>query len=326
MREKWKNRGEKTTTLNRLLSLLIGRFLRERLGTFFLVLFLTLFSLRSLSHFSSFYRYFCTGCHSRPFSQFFEVHATPKSTLHLDESGFSTMDNGQCQNFLLFDIDGTLISSGNAGTKALNRACWAVHQIANAAERIRLDGKTDRAIVREILEHSPEKSAGKNIEQLIDQTLEQYLEFLPEEVEQSLTYQVLPGIKKILDIAEDHKDFVLGLATGNLKSGAKIKLNRADLNPYFSFGGFGCDSEDRPEVVKTAFFRGQEYSGEKILEENTYVIGDTHHDITAGKSLGVKTIAVTTGSYPKDHLANYKPNFLFNDLSDVKKFFEIFSE
>jgi phosphoglycolate phosphatase-like HAD superfamily hydrolase len=152
------------------------------------------------------------------------------------------------------------------------------------------------------------------------------LEFLPEEIEQSLTYQILPGIKEILNFSRENKNFVLGLATGNLKKGAKIKLNRADLNQYFSFGGFGCDSEDRPEVVKTAFLRGQEHSQENISRENTYVIGDTHHDITAGKALGVKTIAVTTGSYREDHLANYKPSFLFKDLSDIKKFFEIFSD
>ena len=48
------------------------------------------------------------------------------------------------------------------------------------------------------------------------------------------------------------------------------------------------------------------------------MIGDTPRDIDCGKSFGARTIAVATGTWSRDQLANYQPDFLIEDLSDVE--------
>src|SRR5262249_26490355 len=108
-------------------------------------------------------------------------------------------------------------------------------------------GKTDPAIAREILRVRLARDAA-HLNGEIKSILEAYLSFLKEEVQTSPKYRVLPGILSILDDLSPRDDVILGLATGNVESGARIKLDRGGLNPYFAFGGFGSDSEDRSEL------------------------------------------------------------------------------
>src|SRR5262249_21176248 len=157
---------------------------------------------------------------------------------------------------------------------------------------IRPHGKTDPAIAREILRLRLNRSAAKTGQ--IESILESYLSFLREEVLLSPNYRVLPGIISILQEALSRKDVMLGLATGNVELGARIKLARGNLNPYFEFGGFGSDSEDRTELVRKAASKAAERHGKPIPAPDTFVIGDTPLDIDAGKRAGFKTVGVAT--------------------------------
>jgi len=201
---------------------------------------------------------------------------------------------------LLFDIDQTLINSGGAGLRALDRACLQLFGIPNAMQDIHPHGKTDPAIAREILRVRLNKTAAESGQ--IESILELYLSFLKDEVRLSPNYRVLPGILSVLDQVLSREDVLIGLATGNIELGARIKLDRGKLNQYFAFGGFGSDAEDRSELVRTAAAKGAARAGKPISPSDTYVIGDTPLDIDAGKRAGFKTVGVATGSYSIEEL------------------------
>ena len=194
---------------------------------------------------------------------------------------------------LLFDVDMTLISTGGAGIRALNRAFETVFGLKGALDGVRPHGKTDPAIVREVcgnrgIESRPETEA---------RILGHYVRFLEGEVASSESYRVLPGVVDLLEGFAGIPDLVVGLATGNIETGARIKLERGGLNVYFPFGGFGSDSEDRAEVVRVAARRGREWTRQPISSRETFVIGDTPMDVRAGRTAGFRTIAVATGAY-----------------------------
>jgi phosphoglycolate phosphatase-like HAD superfamily hydrolase len=188
----------------------------------------------------------------------------------------------------LFDVDQTLVNTGGAGLRALDRACHKLLSIENAMVGVDPSGKTDPAIVREIftrLNIAP--NGGVHIETV----LEAYLAFLREEVEMSEKYHVLPGIMDILDEISARPNTMLGLATGNIELGARVKLHRGGLNRYFSFGGF-ARSENRTKVRRA----GEGQACECTIRPEEIFVGDTP-DIAAGQGAGYKTVGVATGRY-----------------------------
>jgi phosphoglycolate phosphatase-like HAD superfamily hydrolase len=219
----------------------------------------------------------------------------------------------------LFDIDQTLVNTGGAGLRALDRACLRLLGLANAMQGISPHGKTDPAIVREIfrVKLQSESPTNANIASVIDS----YLSFLHEEVDTSATYRVLPGIIALLDDLNQRPNVVLGLATGNIELGARVKLARGRLNDYFSFGGFGSDSEDRTQLVRRAAEKGADRNGGSISPSNVFVIGDTVLDIDAGKRAGFKTVGVATGSYSVEQLTAAGPTFVVDDLEQGRDYF-----
>jgi phosphoglycolate phosphatase-like HAD superfamily hydrolase len=220
---------------------------------------------------------------------------------------------------LLFDIDQTLINTGGAGLRALDRACHKLFGLENAMEGIRPHGKTDPAIVREIFRVKLSSPTPDNSE--IASIIEAYVSFLKDEVHMSKTYRVLPGIAPLLNELVTRQDVMLGLATGNIESGARIKLDRGGLNPYFSFGGFGSDSEDRTELVRRAAEKAANKNGNPLSPADVFVIGDTPLDIDAGNRCGFKTVGVATGSYSVEQLVASGATFAVQDLTQGRDYF-----
>ncbi len=222
---------------------------------------------------------------------------------------------------LLFDIDATLLKSGYAGNRALNRAFYLLYGLSDAMGGIRPDGKTDPLIIREVL---VDKLSDLNPDLEIPRVAEIYLKFLEEEVAESPAFQVMPGVQELLQQIYKIPSLCLGLATGNFESGARIKLQRAGLDGYFSFGGYGSDAENRTELVQVAIQRAEQYMGGAVPRDIVYVIGDTPRDIKHAKEAGVKTVAVATGRSGLDELAGYNPDHLFFDLSCTADLLQIF--
>ncbi len=155
---------------------------------------------------------------------------------------------------ILFDVDGTLLMAGGAGNRALGRALQHTYGLENGLHGIRLDGKTDPQIVREALgRYGKEASLTR---QSLNSLFASYIPFLKDEVATSPDFRILPGVPELMATLSTQSSVALGLATGNIEVGARIKLDRADLTSFFTFGGYGSDAENRTELIRTAIERG----------------------------------------------------------------------
>jgi phosphoglycolate phosphatase len=219
------------------------------------------------------------------------------------------------RKLLLFDLDWTLIYTGGAGVRALNSAFKLQFGIPEAMKKISPDGKTDPAICREMIKvHMSREPTSIEIQKLC----RGYLDALAQEVPQGPGYKILPGIPKLLETLAAMDTVLLGLGTGNLEEGARIKLTRADFMKYFQFGGYGSDAEDRPDVLRKAVERGSEIAGRAFAPREVVVIGDNIRDVQAGQAIGALTVAVASGPMSSEELASGKPDHLFADLADTE--------
>jgi phosphoglycolate phosphatase-like HAD superfamily hydrolase len=213
---------------------------------------------------------------------------------------------------VLFDIDGTLLVTGGAGAVAWQRAFEELHGVeADIAEHTDA-GMTDPEIAaivfREVIgrEGTQEERA---------KAIGCYLKHLPDAVAESAGYRVMPGIEELLERLIDD-GLLLGLVTGNIEAAAHIKLSRAHLNRFFSFGGYGSDSADRTEVTKTALQRGALVSGGTLADGACIAVGDTPRDVKAGHGAGIKVVGVATGSYTVDQLKQAGADWAIAEVSD----------
>jgi phosphoglycolate phosphatase-like HAD superfamily hydrolase len=221
---------------------------------------------------------------------------------------------------LLFDVDATLILTGGAGLRALNRTFQKLFSLESAMSGVAPHGKTDPSIVREIFHKRFNSDHGLG-EAEMSRILETYVKFLHEEVEITDKYEVLPGINDILEEMSARQDVVLGLATGNIETGARIKLRRGDLNRFFAFGGYGSDSESRVALVRKAAERATLRYGLPVPNRDVLVIGDTPRDIEAGREAGFRTVGVATGQYSPDQLRDSGADFAIVNFREGRDYF-----
>jgi phosphoglycolate phosphatase-like HAD superfamily hydrolase len=219
---------------------------------------------------------------------------------------------------VLFDIDGTLLSSEGIGRTAMRRALGSIFgSPGNPAYRY--DGKTDRQIVRDVMRL--EGHSDEYIDLQMEKLIETYLEGLVENAKSGhFNVRPLEGVAELLDALEPRKDVVLGLLTGNVETGARTKLIAAGINPdRFRINAFGSDSEHRPELPAIAQRRANEKLGLDIERGRMIVIGDTPADIACGRSLGAKAIGVASGHYTVEQLQEHDPYAVFPSLANTQQ-------
>ena len=203
---------------------------------------------------------------------------------------------------LLFDVDGTLVHAGGAGRRAVERAL-AIHVggLDRSLSGLRLDGMTDRLIVREVL-----RALGRPFDDaLCDRVLGDYVGFLREEIH-GPGYRVLPGVGALLGTLS-RRGATMGLCTGNVEEGARVKLARGGLDGYFGWGeeaicGFAADGEARERIVEAALRRAARRLGRPVRPDEALVIGDTPRDVEAARRTGVPVLAVATGRFSVEEL------------------------
>jgi phosphoglycolate phosphatase-like HAD superfamily hydrolase len=218
------------------------------------------------------------------------------------------------KRLLLFDIDGTLIHSGGAGIEALKRALKERFKIDDDLHDIEIAGMTDSGIVISILKKHKIPTTNENVAAFLDS----YVHFLSKELPQRKG-ELLPGVLDLLQKLKNRKRVVLGLLTGNLSRGARLKLGHYGVWHFFEFGAFADDHHDRNELGAFARNRAKEKHGREFAADEIDVIGDTPRDIACGKALGARTIAVATGTWSREKLADHYPDFLIDDFSDVDR-------
>ncbi len=210
----------------------------------------------------------------------------------------------------LFDIDGTLVDTGGAGRRAIGRAAEALHGRRDLFDGVPFDGATDRAICRSALARLS-RSFG---EADIDGLLSAYVAMLADEVARS-PYGIFPGVRECVALFEQ-RGVLLGLGTGNVEAGARIKLARGDLNAPFAFGGFGSDAEDRALILRAGLSRAEALLGRAARDP--WIIGDTPKDLAAGRAIGAKVALVATGRYGVEQLAAQEPDLCVASLADPR--------
>jgi phosphoglycolate phosphatase-like HAD superfamily hydrolase len=191
----------------------------------------------------------------------------------------------------LFDLDGTLMLSDGSGRRAFERALEAVLGVERALAGITLHGNTDPAILDEACAATLGRAATA-----VERTavLARYLDFLAEELARPGCIRVLPAVRETLAALAAHGALV-GLATGNIEAGARLKLDAAGLADHFTFGGYGSDAAERSALVEVAIARGERLAGRAVPRDAIRLVGDTPRDIAAARATRVRAIGVTTG-------------------------------
>lgn len=200
---------------------------------------------------------------------------------------------------LLFDLDGTLITTGGVGRRAMSGAFAKLHRLpehhgkSDVFEGFSFAGMTDRAIARYALKHVLDEIPAEEIDRFLDA----YLALLEEALPSSAHYVVLPGVAELIASLANEPHLAVGLGTGNVRRGAYAKLERAAIGHFFAFGGFGCDAEDRTEMLRVGAHRGAEKLSRPLADCRVVVIGDTPKDVAAAKGIGATCLAVATGGF-----------------------------
>ena len=215
--------------------------------------------------------------------------------------------------FLLFDVDLTLVRTGGAGRVAMRRAFERVYGDASGLDGIRFDGRTDRAIFNEAI--ARQAAAGNEVPRAYELITAAYLDELPRGLRET-EGTVLPGVNDLLRILAARAT-VTGLATGNLRRGAELKLGHYGLWGKFAGGGFGDDSEVRADVVLAAIHALGAATATSITPGEAVVIGDTPHDVDAALAIGARAVAVATGSFTVEELRAAGAHLVLPDLSDA---------
>jgi phosphoglycolate phosphatase-like HAD superfamily hydrolase len=215
---------------------------------------------------------------------------------------------------VLFDIDGTLVSAGGVSSRALEAALVETFGTAGPAAGYDYSGKTDPQIVRELM-----RGAGLDdpaIEEGRPLALERYRRRLAESLRPE-DVRAKPGVLALLEALEREPGVRLGLLTGNLEPCARLKLEPIGANPFFAFGAYGSDDEDRYRLPPVALVRAREATGIAFEGRDTVIVGDSVHDVRCGRGVGVRAVAVATGKTSPATLAEAAPDALVSDFSDT---------
>ena len=215
----------------------------------------------------------------------------------------------------LFDIDGTLVTARGAGRAALQRALDLTYGTAGDIDRYDFRGKTDPRIVFDLM-----RGAGVGddaIEARMSACFDAYLAELEREIGDGSRVVVLPGVAEVVRALAARDDALVGLLTGNIEAGARVKLRSTGLVPLFRVGAYGSDSMDRRKLPAVACERARAVAGREFSFDRVTIIGDTPLDVDCARSCGAVAVAVATGYHPHGELAACAPDLLFTDFSDV---------
>ncbi len=215
---------------------------------------------------------------------------------------------------VLFDIDGTLVHTGSAGTRAFAKTFATEFNLHHGSEKMKFAGRTDVSLVREFfrihgLNEKPEHFA---------QFFERYVFWLDHILTHTTNADACRGVRDFIrDLQTLPQPPTLGLLTGNIKLGAEIKLRHFGLWETFQFGGFADDHEERDQIAVAALERGRRVLGKNLSPQEIIVIGDTPFDIRCGKFIGAKVLAVATGGAKLEELKKCGADWTVADLTQI---------
>jgi phosphoglycolate phosphatase len=214
----------------------------------------------------------------------------------------------------LFDIDGTLLLTGGAGTRALNAIFKERYGISGAMDDVRAAGNTDRLILGQIFET---RLGVAPTDDELEEVIAAYVPRLRRELERSPRFRTMPAAAEVLRYLAADARTTLAVATGNVRPAAWAKLERAGFRDHFETGGFGCDHADRAVLVQRAIERGLALAPSPLDRRDIVVVGDTPYDVRAARACGVRVIAVATGAMTRAELEEAAPDVVMDTLAEL---------
>jgi phosphoglycolate phosphatase-like HAD superfamily hydrolase len=237
----------------------------------------------------------------------------PATVLKILAENFKFRQPVRMVRLVLFDVDGTLVHTGRAGSQAFAKTFATEFNARDGIEKIRFAGRTDVNLVREFFGFHNIPATPENFQRFF----ERYVFWLDQIVAQS-NGEICRGVSGFLnDLHALPHPPMLGLLTGNIRLGAEIKLRRYGLWDHFETGAFANDHEDRNHIAAAALERGRRVLGKNLQPEEIVVVGDTPFDVRCGKFIGAKVLAAATGGAKLDELKKHKPDWAVEDLTRV---------
>jgi phosphoglycolate phosphatase len=219
------------------------------------------------------------------------------------------------RRLFLFDIDGTLVTAAGAGRSALSRALLAAYGVTGPIDAYDFRGKTDPRIVSDLM-----RGAGLDDARIaagLSACYAAYVAELEAVIGDGSRVRVMPGVAELVRGLAARDDAVLGLLTGNIRDGARVKLAPTGLWPLFPIGAFGSDDGDRRRLPAVACERARAHTGRAFAFDEVTIIGDTPLDVDCARACGAVAVAVATGFHPAADLTACQPDLFFTDFSDV---------
>ncbi len=220
---------------------------------------------------------------------------------------------------VLFDIDGTLVMTGGVGKRAVNRVFLELFGVEDAWDHYNPFGKTDPMIVQDIAMRCLQR--GLSPEEAVE-VFRRYVRYMEETIGDDQRFRVLPGVEEALQRLQ-REAYPVGLATGNVQATAWLKMRRAGLERYFSFGGFGDDSPQRGELVARAIERAGQVMGRVFNGYQVVLVGDAIQDVEAARSVGARAVAVATGRLTVDALRALRPDLVLESFAEPEAFWQL---
>lgn len=213
---------------------------------------------------------------------------------------------------VIFDVDGTLISSGGAGGRSWGHASERLYGREADITEFTDTGMTDPEVAVEVFKYVHDREPS---EEELAALIAAYLWFIPDLVAASEGYEVLPGARETLERLNE-QGMPVGIVTGAVEAACHVKLGRGGLNGLLAFGAFGSDASSRPEILRIAVRRAGEHVGRELAPEECLVVGDTPKDVTAAQEVGCPSLAVASHKYGRDELAEGHPTHLLDALTE----------
>ena len=221
---------------------------------------------------------------------------------------------------LLFDVDGTLLLSGGAGTRALTRAFEELFGVPDGFTDIPVAGRTDPVIFDDALMRAGLTASVAARGQFQDR----YCDLLEEEIVYAGPRKgVMPGVRDLLSELATRQEICCALLTGNFARSARIKLEHFELWRFFACGAYGDDAAARDHLVPIAVERARRCGVEVLASTQVVVVGDTPADVQCARAAGVRSVVVATGGFDQRALRACGAGAVLPDLSDTSAFTDL---
>jgi phosphoglycolate phosphatase-like HAD superfamily hydrolase len=217
------------------------------------------------------------------------------------------------RRLVLFDIDGTLVTDNGAAREAFAEGLADVYDFHGDVRRYDFSGRTDPQIARMIL--VDDGWSEPDVDSRLPSLWQHYLGGLARNAPGRV--RALPGVRALLDAVHAGEHMTLGLLTGNIEPGARLKLGAVGMNDFFPFGAFGSDSAAREELPPIAVERAAALCGHAFRGSDVVIIGDSIYDVRCGVPHGATTIAIASGKTSPEKLRAENPDHFFDSAEDL---------